>query len=328
MTTVKLSNSKMFECLSEQTILEAARLQGLALEHSCRTGRCGVCKTRVLHGSTKSLQHEESLTQEDLSANFILTCCRTALTDVALDIEDLGDLAKFQTKTLPCRIDSLRKLSTDVIEVALRTPPGNKLEYLPGQYVDMIGKDGVRRSYSIANAPREDGKITLQVRKVANGQMSHYWFEGATTNDLLRMEGPLGTFCLRKSSASQLIFLATGTGIAPIKAMLEQLIADPALNTYRQIHLYWGGRTQEDLFWSPDFSMRQLRFIPVLSRATNWDGAKGHVQDVLLSDELDLHEAVIYACGSEAMIKSARAQLTHAGLSGGSFYSDAFVSSN
>ena len=327
MPTVKLSNLKKFECLPEQTLLEAARLQGLTLEHSCRTGRCGVCKTRVLHGETKVLGNEESLNHEDHSANFILTCCRTALSDVTLDIEDLGDLATLQKKTLPCRVDSLQLLSADVIEVTLRTPPNSMLAYLPGQYVDMIGKDGVRRSYSVANAPRDDGKLTLHIRKVTNGQMSQYWFEQAAVNDLLRLEGPLGTFCLRKTNASQLILLATGTGIAPIKAMLEQLSVTPAMNNYQKIHLYWGGRTAQDLYWTPDFPTLPLRFIPVLSREDDWKGAVGHVQNALLSDQIDVRDSVVYACGSAAMIKGAHDQLTLAGVDARSFYSDAFVSS-
>lgn len=310
-------------------MLEAARLSGFALEYSCRTGRCGVCKAPVLNGKTKALQNEEALTQADVSNNIILTCCRTAVSDVDLDIEDLGELAKYQPKTIPCRIDSLNLLSADVIEATLRTPPSSRLEYLPGQYVDVIGRDGLRRSYSIANAPRDDGKITLQIRKVDNGLMSRYWFEEAATNDMLRIEGPLGTFCLRNnSSASQLILLATGTGIAPVKAILEQLTENPEFNTYEQIHLYWGGRTQLDLYWQPSFPTLALKFTPVLSRESDWNGAKGHVHNVLLADQLDLGEAVVFACGSEAMINSAREQLTHAGLRERNFYADAFVSSS
>src|SRR5690606_778496 len=119
----------------------------------------------------------------------ILTCCRTAVTDITLDIEDLGELGNIETKTLPCRIDSLALLADDVIEVTLRTPPASRLAYLPGQYIDVIGKDGLRRSYSVANAPRDDGKIALQIRKVPNGEMSRYWFDEARANDLLRLEG-------------------------------------------------------------------------------------------------------------------------------------------
>jgi CDP-4-dehydro-6-deoxyglucose reductase, E3 len=328
MSTVTLSNATKFMSQDGKSILDSARLQEIALEHSCRTGRCGVCKAKVVSGETDVLQAEESLTAEDESVGFILTCCRAARTDLQLDIEDLGELGSIQTKTLPCRIDSLRFLSDDVVGIVLRTPPANRLEYLPGQYVNIIGKDGLRRSYSIANAPREDGKITLQIRKVGQGKMSKYWFEEAIANDLLRLEGPLGTFCLRKNNASQLILLATGTGIAPVKAMLEQLETKPEANAYSHIHLYWGGRTEKDIYWRPCFTSLPLTFTPVLSRSPEWHGRKGHIQQAVLDDGHNLHDAVVYACGSGAMIHSAHKHLVAAGLNNKHFYSDAFVSSN
>lgn len=325
---ISLSNGKTFQAGSDTSILESARQQGVALEHSCRTGRCGVCKAKVNSGKTVVLQTEESLTSQDESNGFILTCCRAAKTDVELDIEDLGGLGGIQTKTLPCRIDSLQYLSDDVIEVVLRTPPASRLEYLSGQYVDMIGKNGLRRSYSIANAPRADGKITLQIRKVEQGEMSQYWFEEAKASDLLRMEGPLGTFCLRKSNVTQLILLATGTGIAPVKAILEQLAETPELQTFSNIYLYWGGRTEADIYWQPKFQKLPLSFIPVLSRSDSWTGRKGYIQQAVIEDDVKLQNAVVYACGSEAMIHSAKQQLEVAGLLAKNFYSDAFVSSN
>jgi|SRR3990167_860756 len=329
MPAVALSNAKVFHCSSEQTLLEAARAQGLALEHSCRTGRCGACKAQVLDGVTSATKDEESLTEDERTAGFILTCCRTAVTDVQLDIEDLGDLANIETRTHPCRIDSLMLLTDDVIEVTLRTPPTSRLVYLPGQYIDVIGKDGLRRSYSVANAPRDDGRITLQIRKVPNGEMSRYWFDEAKANDLLRLEGPLGTFCLRPSQASQLVLLATGTGIAPIRALLEQLATNSSLNTYRQIHVYWGGRTEKDLYWTPEYPTLSFRFVRVLSRSTDSAGStRGYVQDAALADGIPLQDAVVYACGSESMIGSARHKLIASGLDPKHFHSDAFVSSN
>lgn len=328
MLSVTLTNATKFEGQCGKSILESARQQGTALEHSCRTGRCGVCKARVISGETEVLQSEESLSKQDIADGFILTCCREAITDLQLDIEDLGALGNIQTRTLPCRIYSLQPLSDDVVEVVLRTPPASRLEYLPGQYVNMIGKDGLRRSYSIANAPREDGRITLQIRKIRQGKMSQYWFEEAKTNDLLRMEGPLGTFCLRNSNASQLILLATGTGIAPVKAMLEQLATTPEDNTYSHIHLYWGGRTERDIYWQPVFESLPLTFTPVLSRAPDWQGRKGYVQQAFIDNDHDLSNSVVYACGSEAMIHSAHMQLVAAGLNSKNFYSDAFLSSN
>jgi CDP-4-dehydro-6-deoxyglucose reductase len=287
-----------------------------------------VCKAKVISGKTEVLQAEEALAKQDEARGFILTCCRAAKTDLQLEIEDLSELGSINSKILPCRIDTLKPLSDDVIEVVLRTPPTFRLEYLPGQYVNIIGKDGLRRSYSIANAPREDGKITLQIRRVDHGKMSHYWFEEAKINELLRMEGPLGTFCLRKSSASQMFFLATGTGIAPVKAMLEQLAASPEANTYSHIYLYWGGRFEQDIYWQPVFKSLPLTFTPVLSRTPDWQGRRGYIQQAVIDDGHDLGDAVVYACGSETMIYSAHERLVAAGLNSKHFYSDAFVSSS
>lgn len=327
MSVVKLSNSKVFSCSPEQTLLEAARAQGLLLEHGCRTGRCGICKASVISGATSALIDEASLDQEDLSNNMILTCCRTAVTDVELDIEDLSELAGYSVKTLPCRIDTLQMLSSNVIEVTLRLPPGNFLQYLPGQYIDII-KGSLRRSYSIANAPQSDGKIIMQIRKVADGEMSRYWFEEAKVNDLLRLEGALGTFFLRKTNASELIFLATGTGIAPINAMLQQLASDVSLNSYSAIHVYWGGRHESDIYFSLDFSTLDINFVPVLSRSASSTVANGYVQDVVIAAGIDLRKSIVYACGSEKMIESAREKFIASGLEPRNFRSDAFVSSN
>lgn len=328
MSVIELMNAKVFDCSQQQTILEAARAQGITLEHSCRTGRCGICKAQVLGGVTKPLREEQSLTSAERAAGVILTCCRTAVTDVKLDVEDLGELSGIEARTLPCRIQALSMLSGDVIEVVLRTPPTSLLYYLPGQYIDVIGKNGVRRSYSIANAPRDDGKITLQVRKVPQGEMSRYWFEEAKVNDLLRLEGPLGTFCLRQTQASQLIFLATGTGIAPISAILEKLVASSAMNSYHRIHLYWGGRTEKDLYQPIEYPGLTVRYVPVLSRSPNSAVRHGYVQDAVISDGVDLQNSVVYACGSELMIEAARRKLVAAGLDSKKFHSDAFVSSN
>ena len=327
MLSVSLKNGVQFTSLDGKSILESARHSGKTLEHSCRTGRCGVCKARLIEGEAEVVQAEESLTDKERIDGFILTCCRVAKTNIALDIEDLGVLSDIEVKTLPCRIDTIQMLSADVIEVTLRTPPTGKLEYVPGQYVDMIGRDGLRRSYSIANAPREDGKVTLQIRKVEKGKMSQFWFYEARPNDLLRMEGALGTFCLRHSDTTQLILLATGTGVAPFKAILEQLAKSPERVDFSHIYLYWGGRTEGDIYWQPDFPMLPFTFIPVLSRSA-WQGRKGYIQHAVIEDGHDLTKSSIYACGSESMIQSARQQLIASGLYEGNFYSDAFVSSS
>lgn len=328
MSLVELSNKVTFLAEPGKTLLDSASSKGVFLEYSCRTGRCGVCKAKVLQGETCIQQNERALQGGELEAGYILTCCRSAETDLKLDIEDIGELARCEIKTLPCRIDSISKLADDVVEVVLRVPSNSALKYLPGQYIDVIAF-GVRRSYSIANALRADGKIELQIRQIEQGVLSRYWFGESKVNDLLRLEGPLGTFGLRNLNATNIVFLATGTGIAPVKAMLEKLAVAPEILIHKKIYVYWGGRTAADIYWRPDFDCLQLEFIPVLSRAdAAWVGRRGYVQQKLLEDRLDLKQSVIYACGSDAMIDSARNALITEGLPCKNFYSDAFVSSN
>jgi CDP-4-dehydro-6-deoxyglucose reductase, E3 len=328
MTVVTLSNHKQFSATAEISLLDAAKNQGLVLEHSCRTGRCGACKAQVIKGETQILKAEESLDDSEINAGFILTCCRTAVNDIELDIEDLGLLASIKTQTLPCKIDQLNLLAPDVIQIFLRLPPTNQFNYLPGQYIDVIAKSGVRRSYSIANTLRADSKLELHVRAVTNGQMSQYWFNEAKSNDLLRLEGPHGTFCFHPKPEKNIVFLATGTGIAPIKSILEEFSNNAELVQKKNIYIYWGGRTLADLYWKPDFSNLNIAFYPTLSRTPNdWSGRNGYVQDAVIADAIDLHDSVVYACGSDTMIHAAKKLLVAQGLKPNNFYSDAFVSS-
>jgi CDP-4-dehydro-6-deoxyglucose reductase len=187
----------------------------------------------------------------------------------------------------------------------------------------------LRRSYSVANAGTVLQQIELHVRQVHVGEMSHYWFDQAKPNDLLRLNGPLGTFVLRDTVGLDLLLLATGTGIAPIKAMVEGLVTAPAARLPRSVTVYWGGRTAPDLYWDPATLAIHHRFVPVLSRAdAGWTGARGHVQQAVLATIPDLGNAAVYACGSYAMIQSARTELVAAGLPKNRFHSDAFVSSS
>ena len=328
MYTVKLNDGKIFDCSAEQTILDAAKCARIALEYSCRSGRCGICKVRVLHGQSHAIQSEESLTDSERGQGFILTCSYAPDSDLKLNTEDLGRIGRLETKTLPCKIDSLSYLAPNVLEVVLRMPPTTELEYIPGQYIDVIGPDGIRRSYSIANAPQNNGKLTLHIKKVPEGVLSNYWFEHARVNDLLRMEGPLGTFCLRESTKPNLLLLATGTGIAPIKAMLEELNVTNELK-FEKIYLYWGGRHAQDLYWRPEFNNLPLRVIKVISsEKTVIYTHKRYVQHAALQDGVDLGNSTAYACGSEFMIRDSKKLLIEHGLESKNFYSDAFVSSN
>ncbi|HTF94761.1 MAG TPA: FAD-binding oxidoreductase [Cellvibrio sp.] len=329
MSVVTLGNAKQFVCADDISILDAAKAQGIILEHSCRTGRCGVCKAKVIQGTTRLTQEETGITHEETNEGFVLTCCRTASEDTALDIEDLGALADIKVQTLPCKIDSITYLAEDIIRVILRLPPTGNFNFLPGQYINIIAKNSIRRSYSIACNHQQNGKLELHIRKVPQGIMSQYWFEEAKENDLLRFEGPHGTFCFREKTEKNIIFLATGTGIAPVKSILEFLDSAPSLLNERKVSVYWGGRTLADIYWQPDYSHIAISFNPVLSRsqAFQWDGHQGYVQDAVTADQLNWSDSVVYACGSPDMIRDAKKLLVQQGLKINNFFSDAFVSS-
>lgn len=328
MPVVKLSNGREFTATAGANLVDAALSVDITLPHSCKTGRCSTCKCKVLQGETTALQTETGLTDAEKAEGWILSCVRSAQTDVTLEVEDLGHVVLPPSKTLPCRINSLDRLATDVVRVMLRLPPTADFRSLPGQYIDVIGSGGVRRSYSLANANMADKTLELHIRAVDGGVMSDYWFKQAKANDLLRLNGPLGTFFLRELKQLHLVFLATGTGMSPVKAMLESLTTAEPEQTPKSVTVFWGGRTAEDLYFDPQAIPAGHRFVPVLSRApTVWTGVRGYVQDALLATQPDLAHTVVYACGSDAMIRSAKSSLLAAGLPATRFFADAFVPS-
>jgi CDP-4-dehydro-6-deoxyglucose reductase, E3 len=330
MPLVTLRNSRTFIADTATSILEAARSQGITLEYSCRTGRCGICKAPVTSGETIILRPEgESLSPAEAAQGLILTCCRAAIGPLALDIEPLDRLYGIEIKTIPARIVSLDLVAPDIVKLVLKTPPTSPLRFVAGQYVDIIAEGGVRRSYSLANAPRSDGLLEFIIKRYEGGVLSAYWFERAKPNDLLRLEGPFGTFFLRDQRPGNILFLATGTGIAPVKALLEELAANPALAAGHRLTVLWGNREPESFWWEPSALGLDLAFHCLLSGGNaGWSGGRGYVQDAAINHGFNPHEMVVYACGSSAMIDSARSQLLALGLPARRFFSDAFVSSN
>lgn len=326
--TVSLKNGITFPCEGSVSLLDAASAAGLVFPYSCRTGRCSTCKCKLLSGNTECIGPELGLSDKELADGWILACVRKANSDVVLDANVLGGVEIPLPRTIPCRINEIQQLAPDVLSVKLRLPPSGKFNFLPGQYIDVIGLDGARRSYSLANSDASENTLELHIRSVSNGLFSKYWFEDAKVNDLLRLHGPLGTFFLRKVEGKDLVFLATGTGLAPIRSILGGLSKLPIKDLPKTVSVYWGGRTNTDLYCNLDFPLKSFMYFPVLSRpGQTWTGEIGYVQDVLLRKVSDLSNIVVYACGSDAMIKSAEAKLQSAGLPEGCFISDAFVCS-
>ena len=328
MFKIKLKNNKTFTCDEDSTIFEAAKKSNIALEHSCLLSRCRSCVVKVISGKTINKEEELVLSEEDKNANYVLSCNAKPLSDLELDIEDLGDITLFEKKIIPSKISVIEKLTDDIIKVVLRVPPNSNFNFNSGQYVNII-KGSLTRSYSIANYSDHNNQLEFFIKNYQNGLMSTYFFKEARINDLLRLEGPIGTFFLRDSNLKNIVFLATGTGIAPIKSILEGLEKSHEQYQNKNLWLIVGARNQEDLFWNPNFKNLNIKYIPVLSRADNdWKGEKGYVQDLVLKQQIDLENTQVYACGSNDMINSAKELFFKNNLRKNNFFSDAFVQSN
>lgn len=305
---------------SDGNILEDALAQSINLEHSCKNGECGICEATVINGEV--LDQNENIVR----TGSILTCCSKANSNIILAAQYYKELSDIKTITSPCKVSSFNWATDDILCVTFRLPPKTKLTYLSGQYVD-LSFHGLKRSYSIANSVNENGEIELHIRKVEGGKMSSLLANDLKLNQLMRIEGPKGTFFVRKGH-KPIIFIATGTGIAPVNAMVEKLVKN---NTSRDMYIYWGMRYQRELYCDKINTLSakypNLHFIPVLSRDNEWTGSKGYVQDIVLSDFPSLLNYDVYACGSINMISDAKEKFTERGLDLKAFYSDAFIAS-
>ena len=330
MFTIKLKNKKSFQCDENLTIFEAARRNNIFLEHSCLSARCRSCIVKVLSGKTKDCEQDLILSEEEKNQNFVLSCNAKPISDLKLDIEDLGDIELYHKKIVPAKISSIKKINDDVIKVVFRLPPTSKFQFNSGQYVNLI-KGNLNRSYSIANNSDHKNKLEFFIKKYEDGLMSKYWFEDIKINDLLRIEGPLGSFFLRDSNCEHIVFLATGTGIAPIKSITESIMDQPLNFDKKQFWIFVGARHEKDLLWEPNVINEKIKlnYIPVLSRQIkDWNGEIGYVQNAVLKQNIDLKNAQVYACGSSEMIQSAKKLLFENSLYENNFFSDTFVPTN
>ncbi|AQY66183.1 CDP-6-deoxy-delta-3,4-glucoseen reductase [Pseudomonas sp. Y39-6] len=318
--------------LPEQTVLDAALADGLMLKHSCRTGTCGSCKGQVLSGE---VEHGDSplevLSAAERARGLALFCCATARSDLVIEAPEVTALRGIGIQQMGVRVASLDKVSSDVAVLRLTLAPGAGFTYFPGQYVQVLLKDGSRRSYSMATHAPRDNQLELHIRHMPGGVFSGHVFNALQPKAILRMEGPFGSFYLRDSERP-MIFLASGTGFAPIQALLEQLREQG--HNRRPVYLYWGGRRREDLYrheqllaW--EAQLPWLRYTPVLSDPTpacDWQGATGFVHRQVLSDFQSLKGFEVYACGAPIVVDSARRDYVELRqLEAADFYADAFV---
>jgi len=313
-----------------ETILAAALRHGVTLPYGCRVGRCGTCMATLRAGRIGyDGDLPPGLEPYDIVANKILVCQARPKTDLVIETRELVRAGEIPIKNLPARVQDLEVLTHDIMRLRLKLPDSERMQFMAGQYIEILLKDGRRRAFSIANAPHDDAFIELHIRLIPGGQFTHTVFEEMKPKAMLRIEGPLGTYYLREDSSRPMILMGGGTGFAPLKGMLEHAFY---IGIERPLHLFWGVRTRQDLYMQdliqgwltqhPNF-----RYTPVLSEPSvddHWDGKTGLVMDAVARDYPDLRGHDVYMSGPPAMCDAARECFLAHDLPLDQMFSDAF----
>ena len=329
-------SGRSFTVEGDETLLSAGIRQGLNMPYGCKDGACGSCKCKKISGEVQLGTYQtKALSDEERAQGLVLTCCATALSDVVLESKQVTSADAFPMKKLPVRIASMEKVSSDVMRIFLQLPATEVMQYHAGQYVEFLLRDGSRRAYSMANAPHtlaaDAPKVELHIRHMPGGKFTDHVFGAMKEKDIQRVEGPQGSFYLREDNDAPIVLLASGTGFAPIKALMEHM---QHKGITRPTRLYWGGRRPADLYMN-DWVLAQLplmphlQYIPVVSNALPedaWAGRTGFVHAAVLQDTPSLTAYQVYACGAPIVVDSAKRDYVASGLVEDNFFADSFTS--
>ncbi len=326
-------SGRQFSCEAGETILAAALRAGIGLPYGCKNGACGSCKGKLVSGGVELGQHQErALSAADQTTGHTLFCCAVPQSDVTIEAREVQGVGDFPIKKVPVRVATMARASDDVMVLSLQLPATERMQYKAGQYVEFMLKDGKRRAYSIATPPHSDELLALHIRHMPGGVFTDHVFGAMKEKDILRFEGPLGTFFLREESNKPIVMLASGTGFAPIKAIVEHWAH---AKSSRPVVLYWGGRRPKDLYmhalceeWAK--TLPNYRYVPVVSDALpedQWSGRSGFVHRAVMEDLPDLSGHQVYACGAPLMVEAAQADFTAlCKLPEDEFFADSFTS--
>lgn len=328
------STEHVFQVNEGERILDAGLHQSIALPYGCRGGACGACAASLISGEIEYPDgFPAGISEEDHAKGQTLLCKAVAKSDLVIRSKTLSAASELEVKILPCRIQEKEQLNHDVVLIKLLLPKTERLQFFAGQYINFLLKNGKHRSFSIANAPHNDEFLELHIRHIPGGAFTSEVFDEMKEKDMMRIEGPLGSFYLREESTRPIILMAGGTGFAPIKGMIEHALE---VGMERPIHLYWGVESKEDLYmdelahsWTKQNPL--IRYTPVLSNAKeedNWKGRTGFVHKAIMEDYADLSPYEIYGSGAPAMVYAGRDDFVKNGLDLDYYYSDAFEYQN
>ncbi len=341
------SSGREFTAEDKETVLAAALRQGVMLAYSCRNGACGTCKGKLVSGEVDYGTYESrAMSAAEKENGHALFCQARALSDLVIEAKEIAAARDIPIRIMPARVVQMEKLADDVMRLSLKLAEGQRLQYLAGQYVDILLKDNLRRSFSLSTSPLSDELLQLHIRHVPGGRFTDHVFGKMKEKDLIRFQGPFGMFFLREDSDVQgstnaardrksgaadrpAILVAGGTGFAPIKGILEYAFAK---GITRPLHLYWGVRAKRDLYlsdlpqaWAREHS--NFKFTPVLSGPRpedHWDGRRGWVHEAVAVDYPDLGRYEVYASGPPPMIDAIKDVAKKHGLPEDRLYYDSF----
>ena len=327
-------SGRSFTASPDETLLAAGIRAGVGLPYGCQDGACGSCKCKMLSGSVVHSAHQsKALSEQEEAAGLVLPCCAVAHSDVVLESRQVTQAGALPIRKMPSRVLQLERLSADVMRLTLQLPASEAFNYHAGQYIEFLLPGGLKRSYSMASAAqgKAGGTIELHLRHMPGGLFTDQVFGSMKEKDILRIEGPYGSFYLREDSDKPMVLLASGTGFAPIKAIIEQM---QKIDCQRAATLYWGGRRPQDLYLDAWVKARltempNLRYVPVVSDALPedaWSGRTGFVHRAVLQDLPDLCAHQVYACGAPIVVDSARTDYLQHGLPEEEFFADSFTS--
>ena len=320
---ISLVDGTIFESIEGKTILESAQFSNVNLDYSCNNGRCNACKAKVIQGQTKNIKKSVIDPKEMADQQYILTCCSEPLTDISLDLHNLTIFENYKPMRKPAKISGMKFINNDLLDLELRINPREDINFLPGQYMKLRYKN-IERSYSISAYDRSKKNVSFLIKRYEDGEMSRILFDGIVKiDDLIQLNGPFGTFHFNFDNNKNVIFLATGTGIAPFISILSDMNEKRAK---QKVFLFWGNRTQKDFFKLPNYENLDIKFYKVLSRENIQGFKHGYIQDVMANTISDLENYVFYACGSNQMVEDAEKKL-NSYLNQPVFYKDIFVES-